>query len=121
MFKTFATEDTGLHRGTPQRTGTERHKRGDSEPGLCFGRYSRMAEGCVTLIQVQTTTAETRKKIDNADDQSRPDSFRRSIWFIVLIAFLLRILVIIVGHTYRVNPLRDHFNFGWEMGRIARS
>ena len=34
---------------------------------------------------------------------------------------MLRILVIVIGHTYRVNPLRDHFNFGWEMGRIARS
>ncbi|HKW17637.1 MAG TPA: glycosyltransferase family 39 protein [Terriglobales bacterium] len=48
-------------------------------------------------------------------------SFRRSVWFIVLIAFFLRLAVIVVGHTYRINPLRDHFNFGWEMGRIARS
>jgi 4-amino-4-deoxy-L-arabinose transferase-like glycosyltransferase len=39
----------------------------------------------------------------------------------VLVAFALRLAVIAVGHTYRVNPLRDHFNFGWEMGRIARS
>ena len=38
-----------------------------------------------------------------------------------MIAFVLRILVILLGHTYRINPLRDHFNFGWEMGRIARS
>lgn len=52
--------------------------------------------------------------------QRRPP-FRRSVWFIVLVAFVLRLLVILVGHTYRVNPLRDHFNFGWEMGRIARS
>ena len=29
--------------------------------------------------------------------------------------------MIVIGHTYRVNPLRDHFQFGWEMGRIARS
>ena len=39
----------------------------------------------------------------------------------MLTAFLLRLAVIVVGHTYRVNPLRDHFQFGWEMGRIARS
>src|SRR5581483_1020683 len=68
-----------------------------------------------------TTTADARKNLYNAEDHSRPASFRRSIWFIVLVAFALRILVIILGHTYRVNPLRDHFNFGWEMGRIARS
>jgi 4-amino-4-deoxy-L-arabinose transferase-like glycosyltransferase len=41
--------------------------------------------------------------------------------FIVLVALLLRLLVITVGHTYRITPRRDHFQFGWEMGRIARS
>src|SRR5581483_1191906 len=100
------------HRGTPQRN--------DSLPGHCFGRYSRMANCCVTLIRVQTT-ANRRERIKNAENQERPIPFRRSVWLIVLIAFALRIAVIIVGHTYRINPLRNHFNFGWEMGRIARS
>ncbi len=45
----------------------------------------------------------------------------RSPVFIVLVALLLRLLVITVGHTYRITPRRDHFQFGWEMGRIARS
>ena len=45
----------------------------------------------------------------------------RSIFFIVLIAFLLRLAVITIGHTYRITPRRDHFQYGWEMGRIARS
>jgi hypothetical protein len=48
-------------------------------------------------------------------------SFRRSIWFIVLVAFVLRVAVITIGHTYRITPRRDHFQFGWEMGRLARS
>ena len=43
------------------------------------------------------------------------------IWFIVLVAFLLRLAVITIGHTYRITPRRDHFQFGWEMGRLARS
>jgi len=47
--------------------------------------------------------------------------FRNSILFIVLIAFLLRLAVITVGHTYRITPRRDHFQYGWEMGRLARS
>jgi len=47
--------------------------------------------------------------------------FRESILFIVLIALLLRLAVITIGHTYRITPRRDHFQFGWEMGRIARS
>ena len=48
-------------------------------------------------------------------------SWRQSILFIVLVALLLRLAVITVGHTYRITPRRDHFQFGWEMGRIARS
>jgi 4-amino-4-deoxy-L-arabinose transferase-like glycosyltransferase len=48
-------------------------------------------------------------------------SFRRSIWFIVLVAFVLRVAVITIGQTYRITPRRDHFQYGWEMGRLARS
>jgi 4-amino-4-deoxy-L-arabinose transferase-like glycosyltransferase len=48
-------------------------------------------------------------------------SFRKSIWFVVLVAFALRLAVITIGHTYRITPRRDHFQFGWEMGRLARS
>src|SRR2546428_13228286 len=46
-------------------------------------------------------------------------SWRHSIWFVVLIAFLLRLAVITIGHTYRITPRRDHFQYGWEMGRLA--
>ena len=48
-------------------------------------------------------------------------NFRQSIWFIVLVALLLRLATIAIGHTYRITPRRDHFQFGWEMGRLARS
>ena len=41
--------------------------------------------------------------------------------FIFLVAFVLRVAVITAGHTYRITPRGDHFQFGWEMGRIARS
>lgn len=44
-----------------------------------------------------------------------------SILFIVAVAFLLRLAVITIGHTYRITPRRDHFQFGWETGRLARS
>ncbi len=56
---------------------------------------------------------------------SREPSSRQRLFgspaFIVLVALLLRLLVITAGHTYRITPRRDHFQFGWEMGRIARS
>src|ERR1700716_1812662 len=44
-----------------------------------------------------------------------------SLLVIVLTALLLRLAVITIGHTYRITPRRDHFQFGWEMGRLARS
>jgi len=40
---------------------------------------------------------------------------------IVVVALVLRVMVITVGHTYKITPRRDHFQFGWETGRIARS
>jgi len=64
-------------------------------------------------------TAETPRPGPGAPAERR--SFRRSIWFIVLVALALRVAVITIGHTYKITPRRDHFQFGWEMGRLARS
>lgn len=36
-------------------------------------------------------------------------------------AFLLRVACIAIGHTYRIRVIDDHFDFGFEAGRIARS
>ena len=33
----------------------------------------------------------------------------------------MRVLYITLAHTYRVRLAQDHFQFGWEMGRIARA
>ncbi len=35
--------------------------------------------------------------------------------------FFLRALYITLAHTFRVRAILDHFQFGWEMGRIARA
>ena len=61
------------------------------------------------------------ERVPEASKASDHSSRTRSIFFIVLIAFLLRLSVITIGHTYRITPRRDHFQYGWEMGRIARS
>ena len=34
---------------------------------------------------------------------------------------MLRVACIVIGHTYRVRVIGDHFDFGFEGGRIARS
>jgi 4-amino-4-deoxy-L-arabinose transferase-like glycosyltransferase len=49
-----------------------------------------------------------------------PDDFRAPR-LIFWIALALRILTITIGHTYRIRSFQDHFQFGWEMGRVARA
>ena len=46
---------------------------------------------------------------------------RKRLWFLVLFALVLRLVVLTVGHTYRFPAIKDHFSFGWETGRLARS
>ena len=46
---------------------------------------------------------------------------RTSFFWMIIIALILRLGVIIVGHTYKLKTLDDNFSFGFEMGRIGRS
>lgn len=45
---------------------------------------------------------------------------RADLFWVVVIAFILRLLVILVFHTYRFGPGQP-YNYGYEMGRIGRS
>ena len=42
-------------------------------------------------------------------------------WRVFWVAFLVRVAYMTLAHTYRFRPYGDHFQFGWEMGRIARA
>lgn len=42
-------------------------------------------------------------------------------WIIFWIGFGVRLGCILIGHTYRVNPIGNHWGFGAESGRIAQS
>ena len=33
----------------------------------------------------------------------------------------MRVLYILLAHTFKIRPSDDHFEFGWEMGRIGRA
>jgi 4-amino-4-deoxy-L-arabinose transferase-like glycosyltransferase len=46
---------------------------------------------------------------------------RTSFFWMLVIAFVLRFGLIIIGHTYRFKNIDNNFSFGWEMGRIGRS
>ena len=75
---------------------------------------------CDSLTKVSLPQTVELKR-SHASPGQASSRFRHSIWFIVLIALALRIAVITIGHTYRITPRREHFQFGWETGRLARS
>ena len=43
------------------------------------------------------------------------------VYWLVAASFLLQVAMIGMFHEYRTRPQEDHFAFGWEMGRVARS
>lgn len=45
----------------------------------------------------------------------------KSPFLIVLVALLLRLGLLAYGHTYRISIVNNHWRFGAEIGRIARS
>lgn len=62
----------------------------------------------------------TRAGSPNLDAYERP-GILRSPFGIAAVALLLRVLWIVLGHTYKFKAADDNFGFGWEMGRIAAS
>ena len=42
-------------------------------------------------------------------------------WIIFWVGLVLRLAYMTFAHTWRINPLDNHFEFGYEMGRVARS
>ena len=56
-----------------------------------------------------------------ATGTSSSAQIRRSLLWMVLLSFVLQVIAIGVLRQYRIRTEDDHFGFGWEMGRIARS
>lgn len=52
---------------------------------------------------------------------SRDRRAAHNLWVIFWVAFAVRVLYITLAHTYHIRPAQDHFQFGWEMGRVARA
>jgi 4-amino-4-deoxy-L-arabinose transferase-like glycosyltransferase len=46
---------------------------------------------------------------------------RVSFFWMVVIAFVLRLAFILIAHTYKFKPDQNDFGFGYEMGRIGRA
>jgi len=47
--------------------------------------------------------------------------WRHSVTWMVVIGFALRIVAILLIHSYKFRTAQENFGFGWEMGRIARA
>jgi 4-amino-4-deoxy-L-arabinose transferase-like glycosyltransferase len=56
-----------------------------------------------------------------ADDSTGFGFSARRVWPIFWTALLVRVLYVTLAHTYRIRLYEDHFDFGWEMARIARA
>src|ERR1700733_14188180 len=52
---------------------------------------------------------------------SRWDAILRSPLWMMVIAFVVRVLWIALAHTYRIRTNEHNFGFGWEIGRIGYS
>ncbi len=46
---------------------------------------------------------------------------RRLRWMIFSAAFAVRLVYILLAHTFKIRLSDDYFEFGWEMGRIGRA
>ena len=57
----------------------------------------------------------------NAGGRGTAGNARRSLFWMVVIALLLRLLVMSFLYPERTDPYRDHWRMGGESGRIARS
>jgi hypothetical protein len=51
----------------------------------------------------------------------REAAFRRLGWRMFWVGFFVRVIYMTIAHTYRFRVSEDHFQFGWEMGRIGRA
>lgn len=51
-------------------------------------------------------------------DSNAPSRLPARIFWV---AFVVRVLFLTIAHKYRLRTYLDHFEFGWEMGRISRA
>ena len=71
-------------------------------------------------MAVKTLTSDTAASAP-APARMPGSNWRDSFFWMVAIGFLLRLGAILVLHTYRYRSAEGHFDFGYEMGRIAAS
>jgi len=67
------------------------------------------------------TAAEHVSASESGKEGGLPLSLRKQLLWMVLIALAIRVAVIPLVLSDQIDPARDHWNFGCETGRLARS
>jgi 4-amino-4-deoxy-L-arabinose transferase-like glycosyltransferase len=52
---------------------------------------------------------------------ARVRAFLSSPWAMVSVALVVRLIVMVFAYKIQLDPSQDHWVFGWETGRVARS
>jgi 4-amino-4-deoxy-L-arabinose transferase-like glycosyltransferase len=73
------------------------------------------------VVQSLTNEISASASLEAPPGDRSPAHERRMLMIMVLVALLLRLAVLTIGATYKFPAREDHFGFGWETGRIARS
>src|SRR5580698_2305643 len=64
------------------------------------------------------------RSTDSGASMERPSALANPTpapWILFWAGFLVRVAYITLAHTYRIRVFQDHFQFGWEMGRVGRA
>jgi 4-amino-4-deoxy-L-arabinose transferase-like glycosyltransferase len=78
--------------------------------------------GCKILRRVPTEAGPAANAIvPNASEQPQMKKWQGSLLWMVVAALAVRLLVMSFLYSERTDPYRDHWRFGGEAGRIARS
>src|SRR5664279_4939561 len=84
-----------------------------------------IAYGTISIVsmRLKTQTALTAPTAGPSESAPRPhwQTFAHSVGWMVLVAFLVRVLWIVLAHTYRLRTSEDNWGFGWEIGRLGYS
>jgi 4-amino-4-deoxy-L-arabinose transferase-like glycosyltransferase len=91
---------------------------------------ARMPKVSANLVSSETKSRTSLLSPELSNTTAQPASQRTTFfshprwkdpWVIFWTAFIVRVLVLTIGHTYRFKHVDQDFGFGWETGRIARS
>jgi 4-amino-4-deoxy-L-arabinose transferase-like glycosyltransferase len=108
-----------------QRTTYAEDRRRNTTARGTAARFLRATISVINdLVQPQSLTTETSAPVEAGYARPRAEELareRRMLLVMVLVALALRLAVLTIGATYEFPAREDHFSFGWETGRIARS